>query len=138
MSRDESVGGLAAVPSSPLQLLNQAGIDLSVGKPFAEPIRLIDKTRVAGTTYVSNIKELTSQLLPGDRLPLRREPLNSYDKRAVLVQTPDGDKLGYLPVDVNDIPSRLLDAGKEMYAQLLSVSQRGKYTFVEIEVYLND
>ena len=131
-------GGLVPFPASPLQLLNQAGFDLSVGMPFAQPIRLIDRARIAGTTHVPGIEELAAGLLPGDRLPLRREPDNAYDHRAIVVTTPQGDKLGYLSVDVNDIPSRLMDAGKELYAQVLSVSHRGSYTFIEVEVYLHD
>ena len=131
-------GGLVPLPSSPLQLLNQAGLDLSVGMPFAQPIRLIDRARIAGTAHVPRIDELAAGLLPGDRLPLRREPDNAYDRRAIVVTTLQGDKLGYLPVDVNDIPSRLMDAGKELYAQVIAVSRRGSYTFIEVEVYLHD
>lgn len=137
MSQDAE-GGLAPIAGSALQLLNQAGLDLGVGKPFSEPIRLIDRARVAGASRIANISALTADLLPGDRLPMRREPLNAYDHRAILITTPKGDALGYLPVDVNDIPSRLMDAGKELYAQVISVSHRGSYTFIEVEVYLND
>lgn len=137
MNRDAE-GGLAPIAGSTLQLLNQAGLDLGVGKPFSEPIRLIDRARVAGASRIANISALTADLLPGDHLPMRREPLNAYDHRAILITTPKGDTLGYLPVDVNDIPSRLMDAGKELYAQVISVSRRGSYTFIEVEVYLND
>lgn len=134
----ESATGLATVAPSTLQVLKGAGLDLGLGKPFADPIRLIDKARVAGTSYVADIEELASGLLAGDRLTLQREPLNMHDKRAIKVLSPDGNKLGYLPADVNDIPSRLMDAGKELYAQVLDTGRRGKYTFIEIEVFLND
>jgi hypothetical protein len=39
---------------------------------------------------------------------------------------------------VNDIPARLLDAGKELYGSVVDVERRGSWTRIRMDVYLDD
>ena len=82
--------------------------------PFAKDIFLL-KTNVAGCNHIKHLPEKLRALTVGQKLTLLREPDNAYDKRAILVM--DGDvKLGYIPRKLNGIFSRLMDAGKYLYA----------------------
>ena len=53
---------------------------------------------------------------PGQRLALRRQPENRYDALAIEVLGPEGHKLGYVPRRRNEMPARLMDAGKRLSA----------------------
>ena len=47
-------------------------------------------------------------------LSLFREPQKPHDEKAVAVY--DGaDRIGYIPQDENEVISRLMDAGKQIY-----------------------
>ena len=59
---------------------------------------------------------LLSQLTPGRKLTLKREPANRYDRNAVAVLSPTGTKLGYVPSKSNKIIARLLDQGFKLRA----------------------
>lgn len=86
-------------------------------EPFNADVFLIG-TEIAGTTFVENIAELYERLEEGERVLLLREPSNEYDEHAILVKTQLGEKLGYVPMRTNLILSRLMDAGKELYARI--------------------
>jgi hypothetical protein len=128
-----SMGGLLA-------LLGEGGQSggLAVPKPFSQPVRLIDAVAVAGTTHVPGIERIAAGLHPGDRLRFERDPGNAHDARAVKVFSPGGERVGWLPVDVNDIPARLMDAGKELYGSVVDVERRGSWTRIRMDVYLDD
>lgn len=132
-------GALATVTGgSLLRAFEQSGLGLEVGKPFACPIVLLERARVAGTSFVSGIDELAGGLAKGDRLVLEREPLNAADRNAIMVRAPGGEKLGYLPADKVEILARLMDGGKLLYARVTSAGQRGPYWQILVEVVLDD
>ena len=93
---------------------------------------------IAGTTHVVGIEELEPFLKPGDRLELIRIPDNPSDPNAIKIYTRDRVKLGYVPRKENHILARLMDAGKLLYARILSKQGQGDWLQIEIEVYLND
>lgn len=81
---------------------------------FSREIFLL-KTTAVGCRYVPGIAERLRRLETGQKLRLVREHENAYDKRAILIL--DGDrKLGYISRQENGILSRLMDAGKYLYA----------------------
>lgn len=139
----QKTGGLAPITGSMgglLALLGEGGQGggLVVPKPFSQPVRLIDAVNVAGTTHVAGIERIAAELHPGDRLRFERDSGNAHDARAVKVFSPGGERVGWLPVDVNDIPARLMDAGKELYGSVVDVERRGSWTRVRMDVYLDD
>ena len=47
-------------------------------------------------------------------------------------------KLGYVPRDDNVIFSRLMDAGKRLYASILEKEWRNRWLRIAIRIYLNE
>ncbi len=92
---------------------------------------------VAGTPYYE-AEAAADRLRPGQRLVLRRQPENRYDALAIEVLGPEGHKLGYVPRRRNEIPARLMDAGKRLSARTESIAKRGNWLHVQVSLYLED
>jgi hypothetical protein len=120
-----------------LSLLHGKGGNLAVPKPFARDIFLFD-TYVAGTGYVEGIEDLEPHLHIDDKLDFFREPDNPHDARAIVVKNADGSKIGYIPKADNTIFSRLMDAGKLLFARIASKEMSGNWLNIEIKVYLHE
>lgn len=116
-------------------LNNSIGID--IGKPFSQEIFLIE-VHIAGTTYIDNMDVLESKLKEGTEIKFYREPNNQYDNKAIVVKDKDGNKLGYIPRNKNEILARLMDAGKLIYGKIKSKEKIGEWAKIEMEVYLKD
>lgn len=103
--------------------------------PFENTIYL-QSVKVAGMKYY--VKE-EFILLKGDKIRLRREPKNEYDKYAIELFTVNNEKIGYIPRTNNKIFARLMDGGKMLSAEVRAVN----YYFedldeVWIKIFLND
>ena len=118
-------------------LLQTLHADLQTPAPYSSDVMLL-QTFIAGTTHVAGLEELDSFLRPGDRLELVRIPDNPSDSNAIKIYTRDRVKLGYVPRKENHILARLMDAGKLLYAKILSKQWQGDWLQIEIEVYLTD
>ena len=105
-------------------------------KPLQKEILLFE-TYIAGTMYIED-ESLIDALNIGEKLTLKREPQNAFDEKAIRVDNKDGKKLGYVPEKDNLIFSRLMDAGKMLYAKVSKVREKIGYTQVDIEIYLMD
>lgn len=116
-------------------LNNKVGLDIE--KPFAQEIFLIE-VHIAGTTHIDNIEELEPKLTEGIAVKFYREPNNKYDSKAIVVKDKDGNKLGYIPRDKNEILSRLMDAGKLVYGKVKNKEKIGEWVKIEMEVFLRD
>ncbi|MGA9750185.1 MAG: HIRAN domain-containing protein [Acidobacteriota bacterium] len=102
-----------------------------------EPVRrtLIQSSPVAGFQFYEGPK-VSPNIAPGDRLALVREPGNPHDRLAVAVHW-QSRKLGYLPRDVNGLPSSLLDQGRTVYATVTARREsHDPWRRLEIEVWL--
>jgi hypothetical protein len=104
--------------------------------PFAKEIFLIE-THVAGTSHIP-IRQIEPALTTGASLVLRRESVNPHDPLAILILTENGEKLGYVPRDRNEILARLMDAGKFLIARLESKEWHGDWLRVAARVFLRD
>ena len=104
--------------------------------PFAKEIFLIE-THVAGTSHIP-IRQIEPTLTNGTSLVLRRESVNPHDPLAILILTENGEKLGYVPRDRNEILARLMDAGKFLIARLESKEWHGDWLRVAARVFLRD
>jgi len=120
-----------------VSLLHGKGGNLAMPKPFSRDIFLFD-TYVAGTGYVEGIEELEPHLHVDDKLDFFREPDNPHDVRAIVIRNADGVKIGYIPKADNVIFSRLMDAGKLLFARIASKEMAGKWLKIEIKVYLHE
>ena len=120
-----------------VELLHKQNELGDLGKPFERDIMLFD-TVVAGTRYIPEIKQILSDVKLGDRLEFVREPENSYDDKAIMVQTVDGEKIGYVPREDNIVFSRLMDAGKLLFGKITSMESRKNWTRIAMEIYLHE
>lgn len=110
---------------------------LSLGKPFANTIYLVD-THIAGTSYVENIEALEPTLETGKKLKFIREPKNPYDELAIKVTDEEGNKIGYIPKSKNEIMARLMDGGKLLYGTVYEKEFVGEWLKITIQVFLDD
>lgn len=120
-----------------MSLLHNQNGELAVPKPFEKDIFLFD-TNIAGTSYIDGIEELEAHLNEDDKLDFFREPDNKYDKRAIVIKTIDGVKIGYVPRYDNAIFSRLMDAGKLLFGRISSKEGSGRWVRINIKVYLHE
>jgi len=105
-------------------------------KPFVQEVELLN-CNIAGTTFL-NLKDIEPKLKKNQLLVLKREPKNKYDDKAILILTEDGQKLGYVPQERNEILSRLMDAGKLLFGRLDEKNWVGRWLRLDIQVYLRD
>ncbi|MBS5883686.1 MULTISPECIES: HIRAN domain-containing protein [Clostridium] len=93
--------------------------------PFETNIYL-QTVLIAGINYYI---EESITLLEGEKIILKREPENKYDKYAIELYTEKNKKIGYVSKRNNKIFARLMDAGKILYAEIRTIN----YYFEEIE-----
>ena len=98
---------------------------------------LLARMHVAGTAYY-DAETAVDHLRHGQRLALRRQPENRYDALAIEVFGPEGHKLGYVPRQCNEMPARLMDAGKRLSARTESIEQRGSWLDIQVSLHLDD
>lgn len=110
---DSAGGTLSTLNMQDLSMLQHFMPD-ALRQPFARDIFLL-KTNAAGSMYVEDIIRNLKSLRAGQKLSLVREPDNPHDKRAILIMNGE-KKLGYIPRRKNGMLSRLMDAGKYLYA----------------------
>ncbi|WP_409199295.1 HIRAN domain-containing protein [Methanobrevibacter sp. DSM 116169] len=103
---------------------------------FIETIFLTSDT-VAGTSYIEDIIELEPKLAIGDKLDFIREMNNPYDDNAILVRH-KGNKIGYFPMQNNEILSNLMDAGKLIYGIIKSKNFHDEWLKIDLEVFLEE
>ena len=114
---------------------NNSGFSIPI--PFERDIYLFD-SHVAGTTFISGIKELEPHLNINDRLDFFREPDNEYDPKAIVIKTVNGVKIGYVPKDDNLIFSRLMDAGKLLFGRITNKEIKGNWVKIDINIFLHE
>ncbi len=105
--------------------------------PFVHEIFLME-TPVAGTSYIDQIEKIDKELCPQELIVLKREPGNPHDHLAVLIIDPRGRKIGYIPRDRNEIPARLMDAGKLLFGTVKSKHWKHLYLVVIIRIFMRD
>lgn len=120
-----------------ISLFHRKGESLNLPKPFERDIFLFD-TYVAGTTHVEGIKELEPYLTVNDKLSFFREPDNAYDKKAIMITNASGVKIGYVPKADNVIFSRLMDAGKLLFARISNKEMKGNWLKIDVKVFLQE
>ena len=98
---------------------------------------MLARMHVAGTSYYK-AKEVTEGLSLGQHFGLRREPENIHDEFAIEVLTTEGHKLGYIPRQYNEIPARLMDAGKRLFVQMESLKSRDNWLEIQLSLYMED
>ncbi len=104
-------------------------------KPLIKEIHLFD-SYVAGTSHLDD-KSVLEKIKVGDMLSLQREN-NKFDSNAIIILNDEGKKMGYVPEKDNIVFARLMDAGKLLKAKISSITQKGSFTQIGVEIYLVD
>ena len=105
--------------------------------PFVKEIFLLE-SKIAGTSFVENIKTKTDSLEPGTVLMFQRDPKNKYDPLAIQILNEKQERIGYVPRADNEILSRLMDAGKLLFGKVKEKSTKGDWIRITIEIYMRD
>ena len=107
--------------------------------PFVQEIFLFE-CEIAGTGFVKDIAAKAEALADGETVSLVREPDNKYDKMAIRIDNAAGEKLGYIPRQQNEIPARLLDGGKMLFAKVAGkeISEFSSWVNIFIRIYMKD
>ena len=105
-------------------------------KPFIQEVELLN-CNIAGTTFL-DLEDIEPKLKKHQLLVLKREPKNEYDDNAILILTEDGQKLGYVPQEKNEVLSNLLDAGKLLFGKLNEKTWVDNWLKLDVQVYLRD
>lgn len=102
----------------------------------AESVRiLVQSSPLAGSQYYA-LSAAWSQIKPGDRLTLTREPENRHDRNAVRVDW-NGRQIGYVPRAENRAVAAALDRGEKLDARVSRLrEEHDPWRRVEFEVYL--
>ena len=81
---------------------------------------------------------LVSAEISIDPLLFRREPDNAYDELAIVIFDQKERKLGYVPRAKNEVPARLMDAGKLLFGQIEAKEWVGNWLKLVMRVYMRD
>lgn len=120
-----------------IEYLAKSGASMDLPKPFERDIYLFD-TYVAGTSHIDDIKEIGDKLQEDERLVFYREPENEHDPQAIRIENLNKEKIGYVPRQDNIIFSRLMDAGKILFAKVIEKELRGDWLKIRIKIYLHE
>lgn len=120
-----------------IEYLLKTGTGLDLPKPFERDIYLFD-TYVAGTSHIEGIENIGESLKEGERLVFYREPENEHDPQAIRIENLKGEKIGYVPRKDNVVFSRLMDAGKVLFAKVIEKEMKGKWLKIKIKIYLHE
>ncbi len=137
-----SGGGLVPVNPDELKKLVVAlkrggGGGLEVPMPFVHEIFLIE-CRIAGTMHVEDIQRKTDALEKGSILRFQREGDNHYDSLAIQILNEQGERIGYVPRNKNEVLARLMDGGKLIFGQVEEKELVGDWLKISIKVYMKD
>jgi hypothetical protein len=100
--------------------------------PFTREIYLLDII-VAGTTYCNEIGTLAPLIKEGTVLRMLRDPNNEYDEMAIGIYL-DKTRIGWIPMELNLIISRLMDAGKAFVCRVTKAGWKNKWFRIEAKV----
>lgn len=124
------------ITSAALASIEASGATLGI--PFYQPALIVERSRIAGTLNNPDRDDLCAQLNVGQRLELRRAPMDCEDPFAVQVLSGKGNVIGYVSADINEIVSRLMGYGKHVYTAVCDIEVVGSWHKVYVEVYLDD
>ncbi len=118
--------------------MNASILTIDQARLQGQGVCFIERTSIAGSAHIPGIRHIASYLAKGERLVFERDASNRHDAFAVCVYDMRGNRLGYLSCEFNEIVSRLIDGGKQVFGRVLSVSQVGRWTKIDMAVVLDD
>lgn len=95
------------------------------------------QSKIAGTTHIQDRNALAA-LKPGDFLALKRDVDNGFDQHAVAIYNVNGTQVGFVPKEDNEAISSLLEAGKTLLCEILSIDDRGRFFDIDIAIIFKE
>lgn len=106
---------------------------LDLPKPFAQDLFL---TAFAVTGNVFGLPECSLKLKIGDKLKLFRDTKNRFDKNSIVIKDDAGNRIGFVPMNKNEILARLLEGGKALYAKVSKCANSESDFEICVEIYM--
>lgn len=124
------------IDSKYLEIVKNSLDKKGLPKPFVQEVELLS-CHIAGTTFL-DLDYIEPKLIKSQLLILKREPKNKNDDKAILILTEEGEKLGYVPKEKNEVLSNLMDAGKLLFGRLNHKSWIDTWLRLDIQVFFRD
>ena len=124
--------GIAKLTPEMLAFIGSGGVEGIA--PFTREIFLLDIV-VAGTSFCEQIDELEPELLPETKLRMIRHPKNEHDQLAIGIHY-NGVRIGWVPQDLNEVISRLMDAGKAFFCRITSTKRKNNWLKIDAKIYM--
>ena len=124
------------IDSKYLEIVKNSLDKKGLPKPFVQEVELLS-CHIAGTTFL-DLDYIEPKLIKSQLLILKREPKNKNDDKAILILTVEGEKLGYVPREKNEVLSNLMDAGKLLFGRLNDKSWIDTWLRLDIQVFFRD
>jgi hypothetical protein len=123
-----------------LKILGLAPFAALAGKIQASQVeeRTVDlaEFHIAGFQYHDGMKRhVSASLNVGAQLLLARESGNRYDDKAISLRLPNGAMIGYVPRELNTIPTALLDQNVRLQAFITALTPEAQ-TWERVRVVL--
>lgn len=109
------------------------GTEMSL-QPFSREIFLLEIT-VAGTSYCDEVYDVEPLLEEGTILKMLRKPDNEYDELAIAIYYED-IQIGWVPRRMNEVISRLMDAGKAFFCRVVSVEDVDAWVKIKGRIFM--
>lgn len=133
----ESLGLDKRGVKTPLQKAMDASCMQNGSQPEKGSFIKLMQSKIAGTTHIQDRNALNA-LNPGDILVLERDVDNRFDSHAVAVYDVNGVRVGFIPKEDNEAISSLLEAGKMLFCEILSIDDRGRFFDIDITIMLEE
>ena len=124
--------GIVKLTPELLALIGSGGVDALA--PFSREIYLLDIV-VAGTTFCTEMDTIEPQLLPDAVLKMIRQPQNKYDELAIGIYF-NSTRVGWVPMEHNEVISRLMDAGKAFFCRVEHTSKKGNWMKIKAKIFM--
>ncbi len=102
--------------------------------PFTREIFLLDIV-VAGTSFCENLAAVLPSLEKDTVLKMVRDPENQHDEYAIAIFFNE-TRIGWVPRDMNQMISRLMDAGKMFFCRINKISEIHGWTKIDAKIYM--
>ena len=130
------MSSLALIDPILLTLMNNSFSENGMPMPFLQEIFLLE-SHIAGTSHL-DLLDVENKLNIKDLIIMQREPNNQFDTLAIMLISKDGEKLGYIPQNKNEVLARLMDAGKLIFGKIENKKWIGHWLKLDIKVYLRE
>ena len=128
------VGELAVRSDNWLQLKDSFGDEI---RPFKREI-FLKECQVDGLIEIDDVLAKVEGVSVGDIIMLRRLVKGGVESHTVVLESGNGEQIGFVPKADREIVANLLDAGKKIVAKLASKSVEGHWLNMRVGLYLED